>query len=236
MNPQLYGIEHILYLIIFLSISITALILGKIYCKTEKSQTIFLKCAGALLLALIITNRVSIVFKTPTPEWKWLIPDSFCGMSSLVLSLAVLIGKKDNDVLHFVWLIALGGGLITTFYPNFIGQNPSFLYLPTISGMLHHGISAMLVISLFLFNHITLSYKKWYCTVIGFSFLISFGCFLIYVLGFHDAYSIVTPVMSNTPFTIWGIAPIYITVYILIITITEIVRKVKSRKLAKQEN
>ena len=231
MVPQRYGWQHILYLAIFLSISITGLIFAKKYAKTEKAKTWVVKGLAIALLVAIVSNRISIVFKTPVPEYKWLIPDSFCGLSSLVLSLAVLIGKKDNNVLHFVWLVSLAGGGITTFYPDFLGQNPSFMYLPTITGLLHHSLSALVAVSLFVFDYITLTYKKWYCVVFGFTCLITFGCFLIYVLPFHDAYSIINPVMSGTPFTVWVIAPIFFALYSTIILVVELIRKWKSKAI-----
>ena len=231
MVPQRYGWQHILYIVIFLSLSITGLIFAKKYAKTEKAKTWVVKGLAIALLVAIVSNRISIVFKTPVPEYKWLIPDSFCGFSSLVLSLAVLIGKKDNNVLHFVWLMSLAGGGITTFYPDFLGQNPSFMYIPTITGLLHHSLSALVAVSLFLFDYITLSYKKRYCVVFGFTCMITFGCFLMNVLPFHDAYCIVSPVVADTPLNVWVIAPMYFALYAIIIVIVELVRKNKSKNI-----
>ena len=135
---------------IFLAVSITGLIFAKKYEKSEKAQFWVVKGVGIALLVAIVANRTSIVFKTPVPEYKWFWTDSFCGFSSLVLSLATVFGKKDNDILQFIWLVALAGGAITTFYPDILGQNPSFMYIPTITGLLHHSISALTVITLFL--------------------------------------------------------------------------------------
>lgn len=230
MAPHRYGWEHILYIVIFLAVSIIGLIFAKKYAKSEKAQFWVMKGIAIALLVAVIVNRFSVVFKTPVPEYKWLWPDSFCGLSSFVLSLAIIIGKKDNDVLHFVWLMALAGGSITTFYPNFLSQNPSFLYLPTISGLLHHSISATLVVAMFLFGWIKLSFKKWRCVLFGFTSMLAFGAFLIHVCGFHDAYSIVTPVQEGTPLTVWVIAPIYIVVNALAIFVSDIAYKKKAVK------
>ena len=111
MAPQLFGIEHILYLIISTVVSSAALLLAKKYAKTEKSQQIFLKAVAVLLFIAIVTNRLSQVFRYDTVRWYLIIPDSFCGMTSLVLALAVLFGKRDNNVLHFVWLLGIFGGI-----------------------------------------------------------------------------------------------------------------------------
>ncbi len=160
MAPQLFGIEHILYMIITTLSACGGLLLAKKYATTEKSQNIVLKSLAIALFVAIITNRVSQVYRYDTVRWYCIIPDSFCGMTSLVLSLAVLFGKKDNNVLHFVWLLGLFGGISTVIYASFIDQNISFFYLPTISGLLHHSLSATLVVALLMFKQIDITYKK----------------------------------------------------------------------------
>ena len=94
------------------------------YAKTEKLKTIFVKAAAAVLFLIIFTNRIALVFEYDELNWEKLLPDSLCSTSSYVLSITILVGKKNNNVLHFLWLIAFSGGAITTFYPNFIGQHP----------------------------------------------------------------------------------------------------------------
>ena len=113
MPPQLFGIEHILYIVITTVVAVVGLLLAKKYAKSEKAQTLVLKGIAAALFAAIMANRLSQVFRYDTVRWYCIIPDSFCGMTSLVLSLAVLLGKKDNDVLHFVWLLGIFGGIST---------------------------------------------------------------------------------------------------------------------------
>ena len=126
--------------------------------KTDKEKTIVIKIAAAILFIIIFTNRLALVFEYEKADWMKLITDSVCSTSSYVLSISLLIGKKDNKILHFIWLIALGGGVITTFYPNFIGQHPSFLYPPTILGMMHHTWSAIVIILVFFPRFPCLSY------------------------------------------------------------------------------
>ena len=63
MNPQLFGPEHILYILISTVLCSGALLLGKKYAKTEKSQSLFLKGLAALLFVAIMTNRLSQVFR-----------------------------------------------------------------------------------------------------------------------------------------------------------------------------
>ena len=230
MVPKIWGWQHITYIAIFLLLAIAGLICAKKFAKSEKSQKIIIKCLGALLLVAIICNRVSVVYKSNPPEWSWLLPDSFCGMSSLILSLSILIGKKNNDGLHFVWLIAFAGGIITFFYPDFLGQNPSFFYFPTITGLLHHTLSWITVVTIIMFDYLHVTYKKWYCTLWGFTGYLSVGAFIISVLGHGDAFCIFNPVLSGTPLTFWVIAPIYISVYAILLAIFYFIDKFKLKK------
>lgn len=230
MPAQLYGIEHFTYMGVTSLIAIIGLFFAKKYAKTEKSQTIILKSLAFCLFIAILANRLSQVFRYETVRWVEIIPESYCGLTSLVLALAVLFGKKDNDAYHFLWILALFGGISTVIYPAFIGQGPTIFYLPTISGLLHHSFSSTLVIALLLFKQINVTYKKWYCTLFGFTCYLTLGAFLIGCLGLSDAFHIYTPLLSDTPLTTWVMAPIYAVCYALLLFIIEIVRKRKAKK------
>ena len=137
--------------------------------------------------------------------------------------------KKDNIVLHLAWLISLVGGSIVTFYADFLGQNPSFLYPPTIFGLLHHTISAILVILILMFKYIHITYKKSYIVLIGFSGYLLLGFFMKYVFNYDNPFYMYAPVIPNTPLTVWVIAPIYIVGYICIILAIELTRKFRKK-------
>jgi hypothetical protein len=229
MDLNVFGSIHIIYLVITLPLSVLALFLGKKFAKSEKSQSIFLKSLAALLLIWIIINRLSQVYRYDDVRWEQIIPDSFCGMTSLVLALAVLFGKKDNPVFHFVWFLGLIGASITVYNPTFLDQGPSIFYLPTISGLLHHSLALVMVAALLLFGQIHITYKKWYCTFFGFTAYLSVGAFQMSVLGFPDAFHIAEPILSDTPLTAWVMAPLYAAGYGLVLLLIELVRKSKAR-------
>ena len=231
MNPQVFGKEHLIYIIVCILIALIVCFLAKRYAKTEKTKTIVIKISAIILFIIIFTNRLALVFEYDKPNWMKLLTDSFCSTSSYILSISLLIGKKNNNVLHFIWLVALAGGTITTFYPNFIGQNPSFLYPPTILGMMHHTWSAIVVILMLMFGYLELTYKKWYCTLFGFTTYLAYGAFLMCVLDFDNPFYMTAPALDGTVFTVWVITPIYAVVYTLIILVTELLRKKKSSKL-----
>lgn len=227
MTPELFGIEHILYIIISTIICGGALVLAFIFIKNEKYQTIFLKIIAFLLFVSIMANRLSQVFRYDDIRWYCIIPDSFCGMTSLVLSLAVLFGKKDNAVLHFVWLLGLFGGISTVVYATFVGQGPTIFYMPTITGLLHHSFSATLVIALLMYRQINITYKKWYYTFFGFTCYLTVGAFLMHTFNLSDAFHIAEPLISDTPLTAWVMAPMYAAGYAIILFIAEICKKKK---------
>ena len=235
MDLRVFGTVHFIYLMITIPLSVIGLWLAKKYAKTEKAQSIVLKSLGAMLLIWIVINRLSQVYRYAEVRWEQIIPDSFCGMTSLVLAVSVLFGKKDNCVYHFTWLLGLVGGLITVFNPTFLAQGPSIFYLPTISGLLHHSFALVMVGALLIFRQIHITYKKWYCTVFGFTAYIAVGAFQMSVLGLSDAFHIVEPILSGTPLTAWVMAPLYGVGYAMVILVIELIRS-KKHKHIKEEN
>lgn len=229
MSLNVFGGVHLIYLAITLPLSAAFLYFAKRYAKTEKSQSIILKSIAALLFVWILINRLSQVYRYSNVRWEQIIPDSFCGMTSLVLSLSVLFGKKDNVVYHFVWSLGLVGALITVFYPTFLDQGPTVFYLPTISGLLHHSITLLTVCALFLFNQIHVTYKRWYCTLFGFTSYLTVGAFQMAVFGFSDSFHIAEPILDGTPLTAWIMAPIYAVCYAAVLVAFELVRKYRSK-------
>lgn len=229
MDLTVFGSVHWIYLAITLTLSVTGLFCAKKFAKSEKSQKIILKCIAGMLLIWILINRLSQVFRYSNTRWEQIIPDSFCGMTSLVLSLAVLVGRKNNNVLHFAWFLALIGSVITLAYPTFLDQGPTIFYLPTISGLLHHSLALVMVVALLLFNQIHITYKKWYCSLFGFTSYFTVGAFQMSVFGFSDAFHIVEPMLSGTPLTAWVIAPIYIVGYGAVVLAIELIRKHRNK-------
>ncbi len=227
MPAELFGIEHILYIIISTIICSLFVILAYKFTKKESTKVILLKIVGIILFISIMMNRLSQVFRYSDTRWYLIIPDSYCGMTSLVLSLAVIFGKKNNCVLHFTWLLGIFGGISTVIYATFVDQGPTIFYLPTISGLLHHSFSATLVVMLLLFKQIDITYKKWYYSLFGFTCYLTVGAFLMGVFKMSDAFHIVEPLIPDTVLTTWVMAPMYAVGYGFILFIVEILKKKK---------
>lgn len=230
MPAQLFGIEHIIYIVISTVIGSVTLLCGKRFAKTERSKRIFLKSLAFLLFAAIMTNRLSQVFRYDDVRWYCIIPDSFCGITSLILSLSVLLGKKDNAGLHITWLLGIFGGVSTVIYATFLDQGPTIFYVPTISGLIHHSLSAMTAVSVLMLGYIDITYKKWHYHLFGFTSYITLGAFLMHTFNLSDAFHIAEPLLEGTPLTAWVMAPIYAVSYALILLIVELVKRKKKNK------
>lgn len=230
MAPQLFGIEHMLYIVITTILGGAGLLLAKKFAKTEKAQRNVLKLLALLLFIAIVTNRLSQVFRYGNVRWYCIIPDSICGMTSLMLSIGVLFGKKDNGILHFTWLLGLFGGISTVIYATFVDQDVSFFYLPTISGLLHHSLAAMVAVAVLMFRYMEISYKKWHCTVFGFMGYVTVGAFLMNIFDLSDAMHLAEPLLDDTPLTIWVMAPMYAVAYGIILFVAELVKRKKENK------
>ncbi len=231
MNPTICGTEHIVFLVIFVVISIISLILIAKYVKTEKTKTILIKSLAGLLLCAILCNRISLA--VINNDWTRLIPNTFCGLDSLVLALALLIGKKNNEVLHFVVYIAFVGGLVTLIYPDFIESYPTIFHHVSLSGLIHHALSLYLCILVQMLGWFTPNYKKWKNLVIGFLAYITLGTFLIFVLGVNTAFYINHPIIDSTPLTVWVLAPIFAVGYALYMLAYELIKRKLQNKQTK---
>lgn len=185
MEIELYGWQHFTYLAVVIILMAVALIAVKRFAKTEKSQIIIVKIVAAVLLMAVVANRLSLVYKNGDPNWYSMIPNTFCGTSSFVLSLSVLLGKKNAGILHFIAYLALAGGVATLIYPDFIGQNASLFYLPTITGLLHHTFMIFLVLLMSMTGYFVPDIKKWYYIPLGLSVYMTYGIFLVDIVGIH---------------------------------------------------
>ena len=200
-TPSIFGWQHITYFTIFIISLITLLYVNHKYFNEEKQKTKLLKIVAILLLIAIAANRISLIFKDDF-IWNFL-PNSYCGLTSLVLSLTVLFGKPHNKIYDCCAYLAIFGGLVTMIYPDFIVQNPSVFYIPTISGLLHHSLHVILSCLLLQSKWLVPSIKKWKYLPIGVSCYVLYGLFLISVFKFPDAMEINKPLLSGTPFYWW---------------------------------
>jgi hypothetical protein len=194
--PQIYGIEHIIYLLIVIPLMIVSTLWIRRVATTEEKLQKIIKIIGILGLIAITVNRISVSYLKD--GFDKILPGTFCGTSSLMLALSAVIFKKDSIVFHSVLYVGLLGGLLTLFYPEFIGQGPTFFYPMTITAMIHHTLMVFLAWIMLASGYVRPTLSKWKYLPIGLSFYMSYGLFLITVLGYHDALYIYEPILPDT--------------------------------------
>lgn len=220
--PQVYGLEHFLYLFTVFSIYAVGFYLIHKYIKTEKQVTWLIKGIGLVLFLAIMWNRISV--SALRDGWAHFIPSTFCGFSSLALSLGAITLKKDHPFFHSVAFVGLLGGLLTTFYPDFIGQSDSIFYPMTISGLVHHSVMVFLVIVMIQTKFLIPTKKKWVYLPLGLSLYMTFGLFQITVLGYNDAMYIYHPILEGTPLNWFVLGMIFLPYHFIFVSVFDYFR------------
>ncbi len=200
--PKVFGWEHLTFMSIYLLFGVALLIIAKKYIKEEKGQIIFIK---SLAVATLICNILTRIGVGMTYGWVTFFPSTVCSLTSFSLPLVVIFGKKNLNVYHGLWYIAIVGGIGSTLYPDYIGQNASIFFLPTICSLLHHAFIVLLSISMIMFNWFRPSIRKWYYFPLVFSCYITVGTFALHVLKIENAMSITVPLIEGTPINCWFI-------------------------------
>lgn len=201
MYPKIFGWQHLTYLAIFIVLAVVGTYYILKFVKNEKTLTIVIKSIALALLLAVIWNRISICIDKN--NWIQLIPNTFCGLSSFLLSISVLVGKKDCGFFHFICYLGFVGGLVTLIYPDFIGQDQSFLYPATISGLLHHTIMFYLITLMFITHYFVPTLKKWYYLPLGLCCVMTYGLFLLSATSHTSAMNITSPLLEGTILTWW---------------------------------
>lgn len=214
--PHVYGIEHFLYLFVVLILYTLGFYFIKKYIKTEKQVSFVIKAIGVLLLLSIIWNRISIAILRD--GWDNLLPATFCGATSLALSLSAIFLRKDHPVFHSVAFIGFLGGLITLIYPDFIGQSDSIFYPMTISGLWHHTVMVFLVLVMIWKGYLVPTKKKWYLLPLGLAVYMMYGIFLITELGYNDAMYIYEPILEGTKLNWFVLGVIFLPYHFIFVS------------------
>ncbi len=229
MAPKLYGWQHLTYLAIFVVVFVGIILVAHFCCKTDKSKTILIKSVAGVLLVLILINRFAIAFMREHDASK-ILPDSYCGATSLLLAVWVLVAKPNNKAFHFMWYIGVFGGLATMLMPDFLGQASSFMYLPTISGMLHHSTLLILCALMLQTKWIEPNLKYWYCFPIGMSCYTLYGLFLMDIFKWENAMCINKPIINGTPINWWVITLAGTALIAGVLALVELIKKQRKKK------
>ena len=223
-----WGIEHIIYLIVCACILIPLGIILKKKMNTDKKIEIMFRVLGLIGLVAIICTRIAI--SLDENNFIYLIPDSFCSMTSFLTSIALLFFKKDNLILHAVWLIGLIGMTTSVIYPDFLYETTTLFNFSTMTCLLHHTITLFNLIMVFVFKYLSLTYKKSWTQLVGGVLYIGLGFILIYAFNIKGAFYIMVPAIKNTKLYFAVMLPMYVFLYTLIIFLVEFYRYKKINK------
>ncbi len=221
--PEIYGTEHVFYLTVVFSLMVLAFGILRKRVKTEKGLERTIRILGGILLASIVWNRLSIAILRD--GWDSLLPGSFCGLTSLALSVSALIFRKNSPVFHCLAYCGILGGLVTLAYPDFIGQAPTIWYPMTISGLWHHTLMLFLGAFLLASGYVRPELRKWHYLPIGLSFYICVGLFEITQLGYSDAMEIFNPILSGTPLNWFVLGCLFLPVHALFLFVWGVAAK-----------
>ncbi|MBR6427307.1 MAG: hypothetical protein IKS28_05720 [Clostridia bacterium] len=206
MYPGVYCTEHIVYLIVSLVLTAAGTAVAIKAVKREGTLDLVVKFSALALFAAIAVNRVSVtVWQMENLEgytWFNLLPYTFCGLSSLLLSLTVLFTRRekldDSGILHFVTYFGLFGSIATIFYPDFL-EEEAFWDIRAISGLVHHSFMLWLILLLFTKKLVRPTLKKWYCYPLGYVLVMFLGLLELEMLRFREAMNIGKPLLGSLP-------------------------------------
>ncbi|NLW69940.1 MAG: YwaF family protein [Eubacteriaceae bacterium] len=211
--PRIFGVEHLIYLAFSLSLTAAGLIFIRKMQREGRDTLPIIRITGGVLFICISLNRIAIC--ALRDGWSNLLPGSFCGASSLALSLLAVFGKRDNPALHCVAYTGLLGGLLTIAYPDFISQAPSIFYPMTITGLMHHSVMIYLVLAMLQTGFLKPSLKKWKYLPLGLCCYMTFGLFCVDVLGYIDAMYIEEAILPGTPLKWFVLGPVFLLLHYL---------------------
>ena len=228
--PHVYGWEHLVYLAVFLIIAVGSLVYIYKKVKDERTVDIVVRCVGGVLLAAILANRISLIWFYSTP--LALIPNTFCGVTSLVFGICTLFCKRGHLVYHYLVYAGFWGGAIATFYPNFVVQDVSFMYPPTITGLMHHTLSMYLAVLMVMTGFFKPELKRFYAYPIGFCLIMCYGILLVDAFHYTESMYIFAPLVPGTFLTWYVVGPALVLANLGLVVLYE---KVIAPKILKKK-
>lgn len=211
---KVFGTEHIIYVSFTILIIVGLFVLLPKLNLTEQKKEILFRGLGTLLFICILINRISVTYydvvinKREGYSWLNLIPNTYCGFCSLVLSITFMFGKKDNFILHSIGYLGMCGGFITIFYPDFL-DSQAFFDIRSITGLLHHTLMFILMFFAIVLGYMRPTIKKVYYFLLGIIVIILIGLLELYVLGFKKGMQLNEPLIKSLPIlTSWYVVDV----------------------------
>lgn len=217
--PKIFGWQHLTYLAVAIILMIIGWTLIKKFVKKENHLRLVFFILGIVELGLISWNRICTNIGVYNPIM--LLPTTFCGTTSFVFAMILIFGKKDSKPLQFITMCAFLGGLLTLIYPDFIGQNASVFYPPTISGLLHHTFLLFTSVLVIITKYLVPTFKKWSSLIVGLCAFMAYGAFQIGILKRSNSMQIMKPLISGTALNFALVGFLFVVLYTVFLLVYE---------------
>lgn len=216
---EIYGLEHIIYLVISLILIIGLTIVFKFFIPKEK-MFIVMKVLSAISLVLIIINRI-VVANSRNKDFVSFLPDTYCSMMGFVLPIVVLIFKPTTKTFQYAIFAGMIGGLLTLFYPDFLVYFDNIFNIHPFTGLLYHTFMFFIFIVAISTGYFKPSFKNWSSLPIGLAFMVVVGAFGNSALNQSNNMYLNAPLISDSILTWWFVGILFLILYTLILQIYE---------------
>ena len=236
-----FGILHLVYLVLSIVAFVLAFYFTRNAKKSEKVKTRVARVSGAILLFFILANRICVTYYDVEVNsragytWLNLIPNTFCGLASLTLSLTLLLGKKDSVVLHCIAYLGILGGFVTMIYPDFL-DSQDFFDIRSLTGLLHHTMMVWCVIEAIRNGWMAPTLRRFFCYPLGMCIVMTFGVFEMDCFDFKKAMQIGEPLLKSEPvLTSWYIVGLIsvVLLFVFLVAYESKTRKVSVKSVLK---
>ena len=203
-DKHMYNLPHILFLMVFVIITVVQSLL--LYKKTpsEKCKKIYTFILSIVIIIGVILTRVSVtvhntINNIDNYKWYYFVPDTWCSLNGIMYALNILAFKRNKNMLHFTAFLGFLGGVMAIFFPNFL-QEIAFFDVRSFPSFLYH--ACMILLSLFLIQSHDLvpTLSKSYFFVIGMIIYMLIGAFEKNVMHMPYPMQLDQPFFTKTPF------------------------------------
>lgn len=218
---SVFGLEHILYMVITLFVMISSIIIIKKFVPQQKMYLV-VKIIAIIGLIMIIINRI-VVSKSRDANFLDFLPDTYCSMMGFILPIVVLLFKPNTKIFQYAMFAGMIGGLLTFIYPDFLVYFDNIFNIHPFTGLLYHTIMLYLFMVSIATKYFVPTFKNWTSLPIGLAFMVVAGVFGNNVLGQNNNMYLNAPLISGTPLTWWLVGLLILVLYTIILTVYEMV-------------
>ena len=231
-----------LYIGVSFALIAAALVLVKLFVKSQRTKNIIYWVTAGVLFALIWANRISTMILQTVPEplgWRNLIPSSFCHLTSLLLMIGVVfLRNKNHWFFHSFLFVSILGAILTAMVPaalvagdpNYAGGN--VFELRSIFSQLYHTVTLFLALMLIVMGDFKPDFKKLWILGLGYAVMVMYFLFVIQVVGIPNAAGLEYPLLAGSIFYWWAVAGLYTLILLSILVPVQVTLRVKANRRA----